>query len=79
VSETRVNQEYDDPKIFAVKAGKHRFTVFHGSFDTWVVHRYYPKAKNKLDKVGKAVVNTTINAVDDYNERTRRGRYYERK
>jgi hypothetical protein len=77
VSETRVNQERDHPKIFAAKAGKHRFTVFRGSFDTWVVHRYYRKAKSKLDKAGKAVVNTTIDAIDDYNQRMKSGRYHE--
>jgi hypothetical protein len=78
ISETRVNEEHADPKIFAVKAGKHRFTVFHGGDEKWVVHRYYPKAKKKLDKAARAVIRSTIDASRDYDERVRSGRYYER-
>jgi hypothetical protein len=76
--ESRINEENANPKILAVKAGKHRFTMFHGSDDTWVIHRYYPKGKTKLDKVGTAVVRSTKSAIADYEQRVKDGRYYER-
>jgi len=78
ISETRVNEEHDNPKIFAAKAGKHRFTVFHAAVDVWIVHGYYAKRKAKLDKVGRATVERAIRAKDDYEERVERGVYYER-
>jgi hypothetical protein len=53
LSETRVNLEHDDPKVFAVKAGRHRFTVFHAGTGVWIVHRRYEKRKKKLDRAGK--------------------------
>jgi hypothetical protein len=33
IAKSRVNEEHDDPKILAIKAGKHRFTVFHAGAD----------------------------------------------
>ena len=78
LSDARVNEEHDDPKIFALKAGKHRFTVFHAGGDVWVVHRHYEKRKAKLDKAGKAVVKTTITAMRDFEKRVKGGIYYER-
>jgi hypothetical protein len=79
ISETRVNEEHDDPKILAAKAGKHRFTVFHAGNDAWIVYGYYAKRKAKLDKVGRGAVERAIKAKDDYEERVKRGVYYERK
>lgn len=78
IAKSRVNEEHDDPKILAIKAGKHRFTVFHAGADVWIVCDYYPKQKQKLDKIGKASVRRTIAAMDDYVRRTQRGEYYER-
>jgi hypothetical protein len=78
VSETRIAEEHDEPKIVAVKVGTHRFTVFHGGRSRWVVHRYYSKRKRKLDKLGRSIVKTTIAAMRDYEERLRRGTYHER-
>jgi hypothetical protein len=78
LSETRVNLEHDDPKVFAVKAGRHRFTVFHAGSGVWIVHRRYEKRKKKLDRAGKAVVETTIKAMRDYARRVEDGTYYER-
>ncbi len=77
-SESRINDENDDPKILAAKAGKHRFTMFHAGGEIWVVHRHYPKGKAKLDKVGKAIVKTTVVAMADYEQRVKDGKYYER-
>jgi len=76
--ESRINEENATPRILAVKAGKHRFTMFHGSDDTWVIHGYYRKGKRKLDKAGKAVVKTTKLAIADYEQRVKDGKYYER-
>jgi len=78
ISETRVNEEHDDPKILAAKAGKHRFTVFHAGNDVWIVHGYYAKRQAKLDKIGRAAVERAIKAKNDYEERVKRGVYYER-
>lgn len=77
-AESRINEEHEDPKILAVKAGKHRFTMFHAGNDVWIIHRYYPKGKKKLDKVGRAVIKTTVLAISDYEARTKNGKYYER-
>ena len=77
-SESRINEEHTDPKILAVKAGKHRFTMFHVGGDIWVVHRHYLKGKRKLDNVGKAVIKTTVLAIADYEQRVKDGTYYER-
>lgn len=76
--ESRINEESASPKILAVKAGKHRFTMFHGGDENWVIHRYYPKGKTKLDKVGKAVIKSTKPAIADYEKRVKDGAYYER-
>jgi len=76
--ESRINEEHDEPKILAVKAGKHRFTKFHAGNDVWIIHRYYPKGKKQLDKVGRAVIKTTILAISDYEARTKNGKYNER-
>jgi hypothetical protein len=76
--ESRINEENANPKILAVKAGKHRFTMFHGGANTWVIHRHYPKGKTKLDKIGKAVVKSTKLAIADYEQRVKGGGYYER-
>jgi hypothetical protein len=78
LSETRVNVEHHDPKVFAVKAGRHRFTVVHAGRSVWVVHRRYEKRKTKLDRTGKIVVGTTIKAMQDYARRVADGTYYER-
>jgi hypothetical protein len=78
ISETRVNEEHDNPKILAAKAGKHRFTVFHAGDDAWIVHGYYAKRKAKLDKAGRTAVELAVKAKDDYKERVKRGVYYER-
>lgn len=78
LSETRVNLEHDYPKVFAVKAGRHRFTVFHAGGGVWVVHRRYDKRKQKLDRAGTMVVETTIRAMQDYARRVADGTYYER-
>jgi hypothetical protein len=77
-SQSRLNEENAAPKILAAKAGKHRFTMFHAGGDIWIVHRHYLKSKEKLDKVGKAVVRTTVLAIDDYQRRVKGGSYYER-
>jgi hypothetical protein len=76
--ESRINEENANPKILAVKAGKHRFTMFHGSANVWVIHRYYPKGKTRLDKVGKTVMKSTKLAIADYEQRVKDGKYYER-
>ncbi|HTD36136.1 MAG TPA: hypothetical protein VK669_01385 [Candidatus Limnocylindrales bacterium] len=78
LSQTRVNLERDQPKVFAVKAGRHRFTVFHAGSGVWVVHRRYAKRKKKLDRAGKRVIETTIRAMQDYARRVEDGTYYER-
>lgn len=52
--------------------------MFHAGDQSWVVHRYYPKSNKKLDKLGKAVVKTTILAIADYERRVKDGTYYER-
>lgn len=77
-SESRINEEHENPKILAAKAGKHRFTMFHAGSDVWIIHRYYPKGKKKLDKVGRAVIKTTVLAIIDYEERVKNGTYYGR-
>lgn len=77
-SASRINEENADPKILAAKAGKHRFTMFHAAGETWIVHRHYPKNKNKLDKIGKAVITTTLLAIQDYERRVKDGTYYGR-
>jgi len=76
--ESRINEENANPKILAVKAGKHRFTMFHGGAQTWIIHGYYRKGKRKLDKVGKVAMKTTKIAIADYEERAKDGKYYER-
>ena len=78
VSETRINEEHDDPKILAAKAGKHRFSMFHAGNNVWIVCRYYEKQKQKLDKVGKAAIKLTIDDKKDYEKRLAAGEYYER-
>jgi hypothetical protein len=78
VSETRINEEHDDPKILAAKAGKHRFSMFHAGNNVWIVCRYYAKQKQKLDKVGKAAIRLTIDDKKDYEKRLGAGEYYER-
>lgn len=78
VSETRINEEHDDPKILAAKAGKHRFSMFHAGNNVWIVCRYYEKQKQKLDKVGKAAIWLTIDDKKDYQKRLAAGEYYER-
>jgi hypothetical protein len=77
-AESRINEEHPDPKILAAKAGKHRFTMFHAGGDIWVIHRHYPKGKKKLDRVGKAIIQTTVLAIADYEQRVKDGKYYER-
>jgi len=77
-AESRINEENADPKILAAKAGKHRFTMFHASGPIWVIHGHYLKSKKKLDKLGKAVVKTTILAIAGYERRVKDGTYYER-
>lgn len=77
-AESRINEEHADPKILAAKAGKHRFTMFHGGGDIWIIHRHYPKGKRKLDRVGKAIIQTTVLAIADYEQRVKDGKYYER-
>jgi hypothetical protein len=77
-TESRINEEHPDPKILAAKAGKHRFTMFHAGGEIWVIHRYYPKGKKKLDRVGKAIIQTTVLAITDYEQRVKDGKYYER-
>ena len=76
--ESRVNAEHESPKILVAKAGKHRFTMFHVGDETWIIHRYYPKGKTKLDRVGRIVVNATVHAIADYSRRVKDGEYYER-
>ena len=78
VSDTRINEENDDPKILAAKAGKHRFSMFHAGDNIWIVCRYYVKQKTKLDKLGKAAINRTIDDKKDYERRVSSGTYYER-
>ena len=79
IAKSRVNEEHEDPKILAIKAGKHRFTVFFtpaltsGSYATITRNK-----KQKLDKIGKGVSPTNDRAMDDYVRRTQRGEYYER-
>ncbi len=77
-AESRINEEHADPKILAAKAGKHRFTMFHAGSEVWVIHRHYPKGKKKLDRVGKAIIQTTVLAIADYEQRVKDGKYYER-
>jgi len=48
VSETRINEECAEPKILAVKGGKHRFAMFHAGNNVWIVCDYYRKQKEKL-------------------------------
>lgn len=78
VSTTRINEEHDDPKILAVKAGKYRFTMFHAGSNVWVVCDYYLKQKQKLDKRAKAAIERTIARKQSYERRVRSGEYYER-
>ncbi|HVA29419.1 MAG TPA: hypothetical protein VNF68_14655 [Candidatus Baltobacteraceae bacterium] len=78
VSETRINEEHDDPKILAAKAGKHRFGMFHAGDNVWIVCRYYEKQKQKLDKAGKNAIRLTIEDKKDYETRVSAGEYYER-
>jgi hypothetical protein len=78
VSETRVNEEHRDPRVLAVKAGKHRFSMFHAGGNVWVVCRYYEKQKSKLDKAGKVAIRLTIGDQNEYAKRVRAGEYYER-
>lgn len=78
VSETRINEEHADPKILAAKAGKHRFSMFHAGDNVWIVSRHYQKQKQKLDKLGEAAVNRTIDDLKDYQQRVEAGKYYER-
>lgn len=78
VSDTRINEENDDPKILAAKAGKHRFAMFHAGDNVWVVCRYYVKQKTKLDKLGKAAIKRTVADKKDYEKRVAAGEYYER-
>jgi hypothetical protein len=77
-SETRVNRENDDPPIYAIKAGAHRFSAFHAGDDTWIICDYYKKQKRKLDKIGKASIKRTVRAKTDYEHRVKEGMYYER-
>lgn len=78
VSDTRINEEHDDPKILAAKAGKHRFGMFHAGDNIWIVCRHYEKQKQKLDKAGKNAIRLTIEDKKDYEERVSAGEYYER-
>ncbi|MHB8195856.1 MAG: hypothetical protein ACYDFS_05170 [Vulcanimicrobiaceae bacterium] len=77
-STTRINEEHADPKILALKAGKHRFAMFHAGENIWIVCHYYKKQKSKLDKLGKMAISRTIAAKRDYEERVGLGGYYER-
>jgi hypothetical protein len=67
-----------DPKIIAAKAGKRRFTMFHGGGDIWIIHRHDPKGKRKLDRVGMGIIQTMVLAIADYEQRVKDGKYYER-
>ncbi|MGA8384487.1 MAG: hypothetical protein WB687_04270 [Candidatus Cybelea sp.] len=58
IAKSRVNEEHDDPKILAIKAGKHRFTVFHAGADVWIVCDYYPKQKTETGQDRKSVSST---------------------
>lgn len=78
VSETRINEEHDDPKILAAKAGKCRFAMFHAGDNVWIVCRYYEKQKAKLDKAGKTAIKLTIEDKKEYDELVNAGEYYER-
>lgn len=78
VSETRVNEEHTVPKILALKAGKHRFSMFHAGDNIWIVCRHYEKQKQKLDNLGKTAIKLTVNDLNDYEKRVRAGEYYER-
>ena len=79
VSKTRINEEHDDPKILAAKAGKHRFAMFHAGDNVWIVCRYYEKQKQKLDKTGKSAIKLTIEDQKEYEKRVSVGEYYERR
>lgn len=78
ISETRINAENAAPKVLAVKAGKHRFSMFHAGDNIWIVCRYYEKQKQKLDRLGKVAIRLTIVDLKDYGERVSVGEYYER-
>lgn len=78
VSETRINEEHDDPKVLAVKGGKHRFAMFHAGDNNWIVCDYYSKQKGKLDNLGKGAVKRTIAKMKSYQQRVKAGEYYER-
>ena len=78
VSTTRINEEHSNPKILALKAGKHRFAMFHAGQNVWIACEYYKKQKTKLDKLGKAAIGRTIAAMKEYKERVAHGEYYER-
>jgi hypothetical protein len=78
VSETRINEECAEPKILAVKGGKHRFAMFHAGNNVWIVCDYYRKQKEKLDKLGKAAIERTIVKKQIYERRVQAGGYYER-
>jgi hypothetical protein len=55
-----------------------RSANIHVGNDAWIVHGYYVKRQAKLDKIGRAAVERAIKAKDDYEERVKRGVYYER-
>ncbi len=75
----RINEEYEDPLIVAIKAGKHRFTAFREeSGPTWIVFGHYLKEGQKRDKTGDRVVRKTVSARAEYFERVNEGTYYER-
>ena len=78
VSTSRVNEEHSNPKILALKAGVHRFAMFHAGQNVWIICGYYKKRKAKLDNLGKTAVQKTIADKHEYEERVKRAAYYER-
>jgi hypothetical protein len=79
MSQSRLNREHDVPIILAAKAKRHRFTVFHGDRDVWIVHGYYAKQKAKLDRAGRVAIAKAVRAKLDYDERVQAGDYYGRR
>jgi len=78
-AQSRVNQEYEDPLIVAIKAGKQRFTALREeSGPTWIVCDHYLKEGRKRDKTGDRAVARTIGRHTAYIDAIKRGNYYER-
>lgn len=77
--QSRVNDENDDPKIVAIKAGRNRFMAFREeSGATWIVAGHCLKEGKRRDKTGDRAVAAAVKAYGGYVKRVREGTYYER-